>query len=413
MNRSVEDIIQTAEGEFRAVLLTQTGSLSKPLIDHLLADEYIHHLLIHPNKGYKLTEPNGEERTPHHSMGLLNWGRRYLALTDRNILYIVGMKDGDEVERIDYNRIVDVGCNSKWIQDRIWFTTDNKNKYTFVNTENPSLEIKTAKNYINKQIGGDRGENDKKENQSKTNNTTSAETMDNIIEADRCVAKGDEFRNDGEFEKAISKYNNAIDTYEIEIENISQDQTIERINSELNEVQNKKESLSKLYESVSNLREQLQTAERNFREGITAYIKGSETVANIRFRQARDQFEKALEQSEMSESDLFETEIIVSSEIAIEPPQQDFTDYSHISNEALSILKEKGIKKPQNIDSNSNREGTAIIPQKLDFNLESENDAEVEAGLISCWYGNENIKFNSTDDISMRQKQAEIGFKIT
>lgn len=413
MNRSVEDIIQTAEGKFRADYLTQTGYLSKPLIEHLSDDEYIHHILIHPNKGYKLTKPNGEERTPHHSMGILNWGMRYLALTDRHVLYIVGMKDGDEVERIAYNRIVDVDCTSKWIQERISFTTDDENKYTFVNTENTSLEIKRAKKFINKQISKDVDGGNKKDTQPNTNKNISAETMDNIIEADRCMAKGDELRNDGEIEKAINKYDEAINKYETEIDNVSQDETIERINSALNEAQNKKESSSKFYESTSNLREQLQTAERNFREGISAYIKGSETVANIRFRQARDQFEEALEQSEMSESDLFDTGIIVSSKIAIESPQQDFTNYSHISNEALSILKDKSIKNLKDIDSNSNREGSAIIPQKPDFNLESENDAEVEAGLISCWYRTESIKFNSADDISKRQKQAKIGFNIT
>lgn len=453
LESKAKKLAENARGNIKSSRLVRTSSgiigsvrfgaylYSDPIITYFQENEQPHYFHYNESKGVKIgsiKEKSGWSGDYRNGMWVTNEG----------VHFTVGRQPDDFHHFIPFKSIISFEAASGIMKNKFNFNTD-KGEVRF--PTDPSTDIEDTQRYIRKKVSNATSSsslsqstvNEKKSEAENKNNSedlrqsanqeskqkgdsaavdrinTGSTTNDDISpikllsNADEYVITAEDLRDEGKIKESVNKYSKAIELYEEAIEEVNEKETIDRISSSLEKTRKKYKESNILFESISSLREQLHSAERSFKEAVAAFISGNETVSNIRFRQARDQFEEALEQSEMSESDLFETAITVSSKIAIESPQQDLTDYSHISDETLSILDEKGMENLEDIDSNLNGEGAAVISKNLDLNLESGNTAEVEAALISCWYSNESFKFNSTDDISMRQKQSTIGFKIT
>jgi hypothetical protein len=67
MKPAVEMVTQ-AKGKYVSQYITQTNSLATPIIDRLSPEEQLHFVFFHSDKGFRITEPDGEKKhlTIHH-----------------------------------------------------------------------------------------------------------------------------------------------------------------------------------------------------------------------------------------------------------------------------------------------------------------------------------------------------------
>ena len=160
------------------------------------------------------------------------------------------------------------------------------------------------------------------------------------------------------------------------------------------------------------MRNELRLGEKSFREAVAAYVNDSKTVANIRFRQARDQYQDALTRIERSDQDIFREQIEVSNKIGIDPPPEKIADIPVLSDESISALNKYGIELITDI---GNGNPSMIVPDdidKLNNNISTEY-REFDMIVISWWYDEESQVFDSRKTVSIRCNQAERGFEET
>ena len=143
-------VAQSARGSFKSKDITQTDSVSTPIIKHIPDEDKLEYLFYHHTKGYRIFQPNGEEQTPHHNR--VAWGNRFLAVTDQRLIYIVGREHGDEVEQFDYYDVIDVDYDSNWTHGIIRWTIQNGREYKFAESGAPHKEVEGAGEYIETRI---------------------------------------------------------------------------------------------------------------------------------------------------------------------------------------------------------------------------------------------------------------------
>lgn len=167
--KEADKIVNSAEGPIISEMLIQLDKPKKilsgmrsderrmlyerPLISYIDSDEKLDYLLpsLH---GFRITEPDGTERTPHH-------GKRYafLLLTDKRLIYVAAQDGEDHVMEFDYSEIERVGLNDAFIKhDKIEFHTDDGYRYRFsLDSSVPghNLSWRTATKYIKRKANAD------------------------------------------------------------------------------------------------------------------------------------------------------------------------------------------------------------------------------------------------------------------
>jgi hypothetical protein len=153
MKPAVEMVTQ-AKGKYVSQYITQTNSLATPIIDRLSPEEQLHFVFFHSDKGFRITEPDGEKKTPDHTSLSDAEGKRFLLITDERILYIVGQpeEEDDKVQEFDYDQITSVEAYKSMRFPTIEFTTNDGRTYKFVNHANKSDSEQNVADCIRTQI---------------------------------------------------------------------------------------------------------------------------------------------------------------------------------------------------------------------------------------------------------------------
>lgn len=152
-DRSAKKIAKEAEGNIKSKHLTKDSGMAStylydgPLVTHLENGEQPEYILSCRNLGYRITEPNGNEKTPHHNEGE---GKKYLLATDQRVLYVAGREDGDESIEHNYSQITDVKAVGA---GNLQFLTDSGTEYKFAAGGTATSEVNEVVDYIKSQSG--------------------------------------------------------------------------------------------------------------------------------------------------------------------------------------------------------------------------------------------------------------------
>jgi rRNA maturation endonuclease Nob1 len=167
---SPDEMVDKAKGEYSSQYITQTNSVNTPIIDLLDPEEQLHFVFFHTDKGFRITEPDGEERTPDHTSLSDASGKRFLLVTDKRILYLVGKpeEEEDEIQEFEYEEINSVEGYRSMGFPTIEFETDSGKKYKFVNHANESDTVQNVAEYIRNKISSP---NQKHSNKDQTNDS--------------------------------------------------------------------------------------------------------------------------------------------------------------------------------------------------------------------------------------------------
>ena len=215
--------------------------------------------------------------------------------------------------------------------------------------------------------------------------------------AEEALATAEAARDDGEYEAAIDHYENAEERYEAARERLPPDndrredvgKSLATIRDTLDEIRARRDLLSDVSETLSRAEENLQTA-------ITAHANGRTTVPRLRYRQARDRYERALETVDDSDSDPFALgPITVTRETgSVEPPAT--VDALPALGEGRT-LAEAGIRSRTDFD-----EADQETLEEL---------SDVFQTVATAWWRDEvTTTFTDRSDVESRYEAAQTGY---
>lgn len=199
--RTAEEIAERARGKYKPDYITQTSSVAVPIIDRLSSEEQLHFVFFHDNKGFRIFEPDGEERTPDHAGITGSHGKRFFLVTDERILYIVGeaKEADDKVTEFDYDQITSAkGYESKGASI-IEFSTTDGFRYKFVNIAFQTDTVQNAAEYINSQIDSTATKTPEESNPDSTPGTDPEQTTPDPSKTKFCPDCGAEVKADDAF----------------------------------------------------------------------------------------------------------------------------------------------------------------------------------------------------------------------
>ena len=219
--------------------------------------------------------------------------------------------------------------------------------------------------------------------------------------------------------EADGTYQQAADAYEEAITHLEQaaaggdddEESKEELKTEIEATTTSLASVNAVIDARESVTTTLQAAEQNFKEGIARYTADEQTVARIRFRQARDAFEEA--QQTITERDV---------ELLAQPIEVSFEQEATLPSmtlENLAVLDESTVKTLSSVDIESitdleaDPENEEVMPAVVSGLKESDEISSEETALLtilSWWYEGASREFTSETVISRRYEQADYGF---
>ena len=164
-----------------------------------------------------------------------------------------------------------------------------------------------------------------------------------------------------------------------------------------------------LFRSNPLLATTLQAAERSFKEGIARYAAAEQTVARIRFRQARDAFEEAQQAIDDSDAEVLAQPIEVSFEQEATLPSLAFEELAVLDESTVEALADVDIESISHLDAESGEMKPAVVSDLEDSDKISSEETALLT-ILSWWYEGASREFTSKPVISRRYEQADYGF---
>lgn len=238
-------------------------------------------------------------------------------------------------------------------------------------------------------------------------------SVDSLREqADAALKTAETARENKNYNQAAAAYEEALSKYQAALNEPPDGQANPR--NELEEaVELARQRLDKVTTKLEDQRtvtKSLQPAERSLREAIVAYVEDDQTVARIRFRQARDSFEEAREIIAEREGSLLTDPI----EMAVQPDRKlssmTLSEFAAIPEAVAAALSDAGIEKIDDLDSSTEPPWTPAAVEELVSNDTIEEDVATTLTLLSWWQDDDSYEFETAEAIEKRQQQANYGF---
>jgi hypothetical protein len=137
------DRLRTTGGILRTFLYDD------PLAAYLDADEQPQYLFSHDSAGIKITHADGTVVRPHTSPWYgIDWGRRFLLVTDRRLLYVAGQRDGDAVWSFSYDELTDARSDLGAASLALYFEVDGRTEYKFATNCYKDVDSRKGKDAV-------------------------------------------------------------------------------------------------------------------------------------------------------------------------------------------------------------------------------------------------------------------------
>ena len=227
-------------------------------------------------------------------------------------------------------------------------------------------------------------------------------------------------RSDGSFDEATEQYETASTGYRTVLERLpAGDDRHDAIEAALTDIQAVQRQITELQERRETVTNRLTAAENSFQTAVRAHVNGEQTVAKIRYRQARDGFEEALE---LIDDDLpvFEKPIQVSSDadaLAVSGPLAEFSRLSAATTDALSDkeIATVGDLQSRAVGSSTiDTDGSEPTPPVRDrFESTAIDQADVPILVALSCQRTGAISFTARSDVQRRIDQTTFGYDAT
>jgi hypothetical protein len=214
---------------------------------------------------------------------------------------------------------------------------------------------------------------------------------------------------------AADAYSKAITEYQAAIEALNAGDANKRaeLKEAIDSTRNDLEAIKTRREQQTAISEALKSAERSFQGATVAYIEDDQTVARIRFRQARDTFEEAHETITESEDDLFTEPVAVDVQPDRELSSTVISDLPEIPKDTTTKLAEAGIETVDDLESGDKAPWTPAVVEELVDDETIEEDIATTLTVLSWCHSDESYTFDTAEAVVKREQQADYGFNHT
>lgn len=218
---------------------------------------------------------------------------------------------------------------------------------------------------------------------------------------------GDTARENGELQKAINIYEEALDKYG-QADGLTGEQEALR-KEKITETKNKLDTVRERKERINAVRNPLQNAESSFQTAVSQHAQSNIIPARRDYRQARDQYDKAVDMLTEFEEDIFEKEdeITVSVNLESEYLPSRLGAWDNLSDDEQETLSDAGIGTLSDIRNADPELIQDLVKEKpIDGRLVNRLSA------VKWWHGEEERTFTSRTTIERQRDRAKEGFQM-
>jgi hypothetical protein len=234
-------------------------------------------------------------------------------------------------------------------------------------------------------------------------------------DAEKAVDEAHTARNSGNLDVASSQYTEAINVYNFALDEITSSEDQKRVETAIEQAKKDRDAVQTLKQERSKLHTTLQAAEENFQTAVVAHVSGENTLSRVRFRQARDQFETALQEFDTGEIDVFDTVITVPVTTGRDFSEAQLSAIPTIRSDAVEALAAVEIEtvaelrqQASDAEDGGNQEIAAVDELQAAGSIDP--DVASTLSILSWSNGSDTQTFADRTSITHRREQAAIGF---
>ncbi|SMO84145.1 beta-alanine-activating enzyme beta-propeller domain-containing protein [Halorubrum cibi] len=219
-------------------------------------------------------------------------------------------------------------------------------------------------------------------------------------------------RANDEFDEAADAYSEALIQYRAALDELDAGATETRaeIEESIDSTRGELATIQTRNEQRDDLREVLRAAERSFQVGIVAYAQASRTLARIRFRQARDSFEEAIDILQDGDDDLLTSSVEVSVQPDRELVSTTLSELPMIPDAETAALTDAGIETLGELESSEEPPWLPAAVETLVTEETTNDGVATTLTLLSWWNDADSYEFDTEEAVSRRREQSEYGF---
>jgi len=235
--------------------------------------------------------------------------------------------------------------------------------------------------------------------------------------ADELLIEANSLQNDGRLDEASDLFQTAIEQYDTAIKQCEDDGIIEELNEEVERIEQKQDKIKTLSETLPEVQEALELGEGSLQTAIAAHVSDEATIARIRYRQARDQYQTAIEQIEATDVALFADPIEVSVNRERSVESQSLDDILELTSDEKKNLDKTGLRTISDIQSEEvtvDADNKIISSRIQELQTSSSMTDKLAHQLTSLHFlhDDEKYEFTSKDEVELRLQQAANGYNI-
>jgi hypothetical protein len=227
--------------------------------------------------------------------------------------------------------------------------------------------------------------------------------IDELVEqATQALETGQRATDRHEYGRAATHLEEAVDTFDRALSIVDDDARAAGIRDDLETAKAALLNVDSARRTITEVRELLATAEADMENAIAAFVNDQRTVARVRFRQARDRYDRATTRLDEEDVERLDVTVTVSTDDSLDEVDA-FDAVPGLDEAAITSLRDEGYDAPVDLRGLSVEEVAATAGV----------DDETAARLTTAsWHtaGGERT-FESVDEIADRLESATLGYQ--
>jgi hypothetical protein len=231
--------------------------------------------------------------------------------------------------------------------------------------------------------------------------TTDMEADELVEEATQAFEEGKRAKDQGEYGRAAAQLEDAVESFNQALSAADDEQAAE-LRDDLEAAKAALLSVDSARQALDDVQELLAAAEADMENAIVAFVSDQQTVARVRFRQARDRYEQAVDLLDDEGIEQLELSVDVSTDEALDEVDT-FDRILGVDAETIETLREAGYEMPTDL------QGLSIDELAKTADVGDETAARLK---VASWHTPSNQRlFASVDDVTTRLEAATLGYR--
>jgi|GEM_PF-6657549 len=227
--------------------------------------------------------------------------------------------------------------------------------------------------------------------------------IDELVgEATAALDEGQRAKERGEYGRAATQLEDAVETFDRALPIADADRT-EELRDELETAKAALLDIDSIRQTLDDVEELLAAAEEDMENAIVAFANDQLTVARVRFRQARGRYERAIELLDEDGIEQLELSVDVSTDETLDEIDT-FDEIPNIDTETIDSLRDAGYETPTDL--------RGLSVEELSRTADVDDETAARLKILSWQTPSGQRQFESVDDVTARLESATLGYRF-